>query len=67
MTNQNSPVQSMRVLRPSEYSGTIHGDYGYEVNSVRSENGYATRAAATAAMWRRVERMEREASRAEAR
>lgn len=45
-----------RVLTPMEYSGSLHGDYGYEIDGVRSEIGYVSRVAAYEAMYRRIER-----------
>ncbi len=44
-----------RVLNPREFSGSIHGDYGFEINGVRSERGYVSRNGARQAMYRLLE------------
>jgi hypothetical protein len=46
-----------RVLRPIENSGSIHGDYGYILNGVKSTRGYATRRAASNALERAITRL----------
>lgn len=53
-------VSPTQVLTPREYSGSIHGDYGYQINGVKSENGYVSRSGAEKAMYRRLAKMEKE-------
>lgn len=48
----------IRILSPREFSGSVHGDYGYEINGVKSSNGYISRKSAYNAMWRRIEKLE---------
>ncbi len=46
-----------RVLGPLKFSGSLYGDFGYEINGQKSEKGYVSRRGAEAAMLRKVERM----------
>lgn len=46
-----------RVLNPKEYSGSMDGDYGYEINGEKSARSYISRTSARKAMERRLEKM----------
>lgn len=46
-----------KVLSPIQYSGSVGGDFGFEINGVKSKNGYATRQLASNAMNRAVDKM----------
>ena len=47
-----------KVLTPHEFSGSIHGDYGYEINGEKSKVGYVSKMGAKLAMWRKVDKIE---------
>jgi len=47
-----------RVLNPTDFSGDANGDFGYELNGIKSTNSYVSRAGASNAMWRRIEKLE---------
>ena len=46
-----------RVILPREFSGSNYGNYGFEINGVRSINGYSSRSSARVAMDRIIERL----------
>ena len=46
-----------KILRPKEFSGSIYGDFGYELNGVRSEKGYVSKAGAEKALVRAIEKL----------
>jgi len=43
-----------KVLSPKEFSGSIYGDFGYEIDGVRSKNGYVSRNGAKSALFRKI-------------
>ena len=45
-----------KILSPLEYSGSIYGDYGYEINGEKSKKGYLSRKGADSAMYRELEK-----------
>jgi len=57
MTTQ---LPTFRVLSPLEAYGDRNSDYSYEFDGQQSSNGYATRLQARDAMYRRVDRWERD-------
>jgi hypothetical protein len=46
------PEPKGKVLTPTEFSGSANGDFGYELNGVKSANSYATKSAAQSAFER---------------
>ena len=52
-------MTNAKVLRPIEFSGSRHGDYGFEIDGVRSEKGYASETGARNAMHRALEKIGR--------
>lgn len=46
-----------KILSPLEYSGSIHGDWGYEIDGVKSEMSYVSRIGARNAMNRKLEKL----------
>ena len=55
-----SQLPTYRVLSPLQAFGDRNSDYSYEFDGHQSPNGYATSAQARDAMYRRVDRWERD-------
>lgn len=51
-------ASSYKVLSPLKFSGSIHGDWGYEIDGVKSDRGYVSRKAASLALHRKLEKEE---------
>lgn len=49
---------NFKVLSPKQFSGTVNGDWGYEINGIRSDKGYVSRTGAYNAMWRELDKRE---------
>lgn len=45
-----------KILSPLQYSGSLGGDYGYEIDGIKSERGYVSKSGAYKAMWRKIEK-----------
>ena len=48
-----------KVLKPSEFCGNFYGDFGYELNGIKSKNGYISRVGAQKALERAVEKLQK--------
>ena len=46
-----------KVLNPIEFSGWADGDYGYEIEGVKSDKSYVSSAGAKKAMYLRLRKM----------
>lgn len=46
-----------RVLRPKEYSGDVHGDYGYVLDGKKSDEGYVSARGAEKALERAIDKL----------
>lgn len=46
-----------KVLNPVEFSGSLYGDFGYEIDGVKSENSYVSKNGAYNAMWRKLNKL----------
>ena len=44
------------VLSPLKFSGSVYGDFGYQINGVNSPKGYTSREGAKRAMERELTR-----------
>ncbi len=47
-----------RVLSPKDFSGNVHGDFGYQINGTKSSIGYVSRKGARSAMHRALDKMD---------
>lgn len=47
-----------RVLKPYEFCGDVNGDYGYEIDGMKSKNSYVSDSGARKAMHRALEKLE---------
>lgn len=56
MNKQKKVYISSKILSPRDFSGSVHGDYGYEINGVKSDKGYISRSSAQKALDRRIEK-----------
>jgi hypothetical protein len=45
------------TLSPLEFSGSVHGDFGFVIDGVKSERGYVSRIGAYNAMCRKMDKM----------
>jgi len=52
-------IPTYKTLTPRQYSGSTHGDFGYEIDGVKSIRSYATLAQAKAAMYRALDKLQR--------
>lgn len=49
-----------RILTPLQFSGSVHGDYGYEIDGVKSNKSYATAYSARRALARKLEKLNKD-------
>jgi hypothetical protein len=54
--NNNNQI-SAKILSPMEFSGSLYGDYGFEINGKKSDNSYASKQGAKRAMEREINKI----------
>lgn len=53
----NKEYKNSKILKPFEFSGDYRGDYGFEINGIKSQQGYISKSSAKSALNRKLDQM----------
>lgn len=57
LIQSDNGVENGFIVSPLEYSGSVYGDYGYEIDGVKSEKGYSSKASAKNALLKKLNKL----------